>query len=210
MHTCFSPDSGMKPEKLVSRCVEMGIDCIAITDHNTIDGALAVQSTASIRVIVGEEIKSRGGEITGLFLQETIPSELSPLETVQRIKGQGGLVSIPHPFDHFRRSVINPKALQQILSYVDIIEAFNARNTFQRDNETALALALQHDILISSVSDSHTSLEVGRSYVETPDFDHRPLALMEALSRGRLVRRPITPLIHLVTTLTKIRKHLIG
>ena len=200
----------MKPEKLVSRCVEMGIDCIAITDHNTIDGALAVQSTASIRVIVGEEIKSRGGEITGLFLQETVPSELSPLETVQRIKGQGGLVSIPHPFDHFRRSVINRQALQQILPYVDIIEAFNARNTFQRDNEAALALALQHDILISSVSDSHTSLEVGRSYVETPDFDHRPLALMEALSRGRLVRRPITPLIHLVTTLTKIRKHLIG
>ena len=210
MHTCFSPDSVMKPEKLVSKCVEMGIDCIAITDHNTIAGALTVQSTTSIRVIVGEEIKSRDGEITGLFLQEAIPRGLSSLETVQRIRGQGGLVSIPHPFDHFRRSVINRQALEQILPYVDIIEAFNARNTFQRDNETALALALQHDILISSVSDSHTSLEVGHSYVETPDFDHRPLDLMEALSRGRLVRRPITPLIHVVTTLTKIRKHLIG
>ncbi|MFH1560667.1 MAG: PHP-associated domain-containing protein [Chloroflexota bacterium] len=208
MHTRFSPDSLMEPEDLVARCLETGLDCIAITDHNTIEGALVVQRLAPFRVIVGEEIKSRGGEIIGLFLQEAIPKGLSSLETVQRIKEQGGLVAIPHPFDHFRRSVIDPQALQEILPYVDIVEAFNARNTFQRDNRTALELALQHDILTSAGSDSHTLVEVGRTYVEIPDFDGTPLGLRKALAQGNLVCRPMIPLIHFLTTFTKVRKRL--
>jgi predicted metal-dependent phosphoesterase TrpH len=198
----------MEPEKLVSRCMETGLDCIAITDHNTIEGVLEVQRLASFRVIVGEEIKSQGGEIIGLFLQEAIPRGLPSLETVQRIKEQGGLVSVPHPFDHFRRSVIDRQALQEILPYVDIVEAFNARNTLQGDNRKALELALEHGILTSAVSDSHTPVEVGRTYVEVSDFDGTPAGLREVLARGNLVRRQITPLIHFLTTFTKVRKRM--
>ena len=208
MHTRFSPDSLMEPEELVSRCLRTGLNCVAITDHNTIDGALEVQRLAPFRVIIGEEIKSSGGEIIGLFLQEAIPRGLSSLETVQRIKEQGGLVSIPHPFDHFRRSVIERQALQEVLPYVDIVEAFNARNTLQRDNRKALELALEHDILTSAVSDSHTPVEVGRTYVEIPDFDDTASGLLQALAQGNLIRRQITPLIHFLTTFTKVRKRL--
>lgn len=208
MHTRFSPDSLMEPEELVSRCVATGLDWVAITDHNTIEGALEVQRLASFRVIVGEEIKSQGGEIIGLFLREAIPRGLPSLETVQRIKEQGGLVSVPHPFDHFRRSVIKRHALQEILPHVDIIEAFNARNTLQGDNRKALELALEHGILTSAVSDSHTPVEVGRTYVEIQDFDGTPAGLREALAQGNLVRRQITPLIHFLTTFTKARKRL--
>ena len=208
MHTRFSPDSLMELEELVSRCVATGLDCVAITDHNTIAGALEVQRLAPFRVIVGEEIKSQGGEIIGLFLQEAIPRGLPSLETVQRIKEQGGLVSVPHPFDHFRRSVIERQALHDILPYVDIIEAFNARNTLQGDNRKALELALEHGILTSAVSDSHTPVEVGRTYVEVSDFDGTPAGLREALAQGNLVRRQITPLIHFLTTFTKVRKRL--
>ena len=208
MHTRFSPDSLMELEELVSRCVATGLDCVAITDHNTIAGALEVQRLAPFRVIVGEEIKSQGGEIIGLFLQEVIPRGLPSLETVQRIKEQGGLVSVPHPFDHFRRSVIERQALHDILPYVDIIEAFNARNTLQGDNRKALELALEHGILTSAVSDSHTPVEVGRTYVEVSDFDGTPAGLREALAHGNLVRRQITPLIHFLTTFTKVRKRL--
>jgi predicted metal-dependent phosphoesterase TrpH len=198
----------MEPEELVSRCLATGLDWIAVTDHNTIAGALEVQRLAHFRVIVGEEIKSRGGEITGLFLQEAIPRGLPALETVQRIREQAGLVSIPHPFDHFRRSVIDREALQEVLPYVDIVEAFNARNTFQRDNRKALELALEHNILTSAVSDSHTPVEVGRTYVEIPDFDGTPSGLREALAEGKLVCRQITPLIHFLTTVTKGKKRL--
>ena len=208
IHTRFSPDSLMDPQKLVSRCLKTGLNCIAITDHNTIDGALEVQRLAPFQVIVGEEIKSAGGEIIGLFLQEAVPLGLPALETVQRIKDQGGLVSIPHPFDHFRRSVIDPQALQDVLPYVDIVEGFNSRNTFQRDNRTAQELAVKHGLLTSAVSDSHTLTELGRTYMEMPEFDGTPQGFRQSMAQANLVCRQITPLIHVLTTLTKGRKRL--
>ena len=208
MHTHFSPDSILEPQEMVDRCLEMGLDCIAVTDHNTIEGALEVRDLAPFPVIVGEEIKSLGGEIIGLFLCKEVPKARPPLETVKRIKDQGGLVAIPHPFDHFRRSVIKRSALEEILPYVDIVEAFNARNTLQRDNRKALELALQHDILTSAVSDSHTRVELGRTYVEIPDFDGTAQGLRLALAQGTLVRHQITPFIHFLTTFTKVQKRL--
>ena len=89
MHTHFSPDSEMSPEHLVRRCVEVGLDCIAVTDHNTIEGAKEVSRIAPFTVIIGEEVASSDGEITGLFLEEAVPRGLSPLETVKLIKGTG-------------------------------------------------------------------------------------------------------------------------
>ncbi|MEE9324142.1 MAG: PHP domain-containing protein, partial [Dehalococcoidia bacterium] len=127
MHTHYSSDCATPPERLVARCVEVGLSCIALTDHNTIKGALEVERMAPFKVIVAEEIKTPFGEITGLVLKEEVPPGLSPQETVARIKEQGGLVSIPHPFDRFRNSVLKYEALESILSQVDIIEVFNSR-----------------------------------------------------------------------------------
>ncbi len=126
------------------------------------------------------------------------------------IKEQGGLVHVPHPFDHFRRSVIERWALQEILPHVDIIEAFNARNTLQRDNRAAEALAREHGILTTSVTDSHTPVEVGRCYADVPAFDMTPAGLLEGLARGTQSRRQMLPLIHFATTVTKTRKRLSG
>ena len=208
MHTGFSPDSATDLGDFVTRCVKTGLDCIAVTDHNTIQGALKVQAMAPFRVIIGEEIKSAGGEIIGLFLKEVVPRGLPALETVKLIKEQGGLVSIPHPFDHFRRSVISQEALYEALPYVDVVEAFNARNTLQGDNRKAEKLARDHGILTSAVSDSHTLIEMGRTYIDMPDFDGTPEGFMQSLSEAALVRRQITPLIHFLTTFTKNRKKL--
>ena len=141
IHTSFSHDCAVSPEKLVAHCLKKGLNCIAITDHDTIQGALEVEKLAPFTVIVGEEIHTAGGEITGLFLSEEISTGLSPLETAQRIKDQGGLVSIPHPFDRFRRSAISSEALQEVLPFADIIEVFNARNTFDHANRLAQELA---------------------------------------------------------------------
>ena len=197
-------------ETLARRCVETGMDCIALTDHNTIQGALEFQRMAPFPVIIGEEIKTSRGEVIGLFLKEEIPRDLPPLETVRHIKEQGGLVSVPHPFDHFRRSVIEREALMEILPHVDIIEAFNARNTLPGDNRTAEKLANEHGILTTSVTDSHTPVEVGRCYVDVPAFDMTPAGLLEGLARGAQRRRQMLPLIHVATTMTKTRKRLSG
>ena len=189
VHTRFSPDCATPPEKLVARCQKLGIDCLAVTDHNTIQGALAVQKLAPFQVIIGEEVKSNAGEITGLFLTKEIPQGLSPMET--------------HPFDKLRRSVIVPNALKEVLPYADIVEVFNARNTFSSANDLAMALAREHGLLMTSVSDSHPLLELGRCYVEIPQFDGTPEGFMNALTNARLVTRKISPAIHIATTFTK-------
>lgn len=210
MHTSFSYDSDMAPEKLVSRCLETGLNCIAVTDHNTIEGALRVKQAAPFTVIIGEEVASSEGEVTGLFLQDEVPPGLAPVETARRIKDQGGLVSLPHPFDRFRRQVISDRALRDLVPYVDIVEVFNARNSLSADDRKARAFAQEHGLLLSGVSDAHTPYEVGRVCVEMPEFDGSPDDFKRALAEGRILGRRVSPLIHVLTTLTKARKRILG
>jgi len=210
IHTDFSTDSLLSPEDLVKRCLKVGLNCIAVTDHNTTEGAFVVQRLAPFMVIVGEEVKSDQGEITGLFLKESIPRDLSPMETVKRIKDQGGLVSIPHPFDRFRRSVISEEALEEIVPQADIIEVFNARNNLKSDDRKAYEFAEQHGLLTSGVSDAHTTFEVGRTFMEMPEFDGTPQDFMDSLAQARIQARRTSPLIHVLTTFTKIQKRLMG
>ena len=208
MHTHFSPDSLVSPERLVARCQKVGLSCIAVTDHNTTEGARVVKDIAPFLVIVGEEVRTSEGEVTGLFLTETIPEGLSIGETARRIKDQGGLISIPHPFDRFRGEVISRRGLDEVVQHADIVEVFNARNNLSADDRKALDFAREHGLLTSGVSDAHTTMELGRTYVEMPDFDGTPEGFKLALSKGKIVGRRTSPLIHVVTSLTKIRTRL--
>jgi hypothetical protein len=99
-------------EKIINRCLEVGINCVAIADHGTAEGALKMQGIAPFSVIVAEEILTPHGEIMGMFLKETIPSGLSIEETISRIRAQDGLVNIPHPFEVIRHSSLNGKAIE--------------------------------------------------------------------------------------------------
>jgi len=117
MHThCeFSPDSRTPVAVQALAIKAAGLDVVCATDHNTIDGALRLRELADgFRVIVGEEISSRDGEIIGLFLETPIPRDLSAEETIARIHDQGGLVSIPHPFSHNRIYRIRREALERV------------------------------------------------------------------------------------------------
>ena len=205
MHTRYSYDSLMDPQKLIDRCIEVGLNCIAVTDHNSLAGAWAVQKIAPFRVILGEEIKTSAGEIIGLFITEEIPSGLTPEETIRRIKDQGGIVSLPHPFDRMGRSPLDSNYIRDLLPYIDIIEGFNARTILQRDNNHARDFAAEKDLLVTSVSDAHTLGELGRSYTEIPDFDGTARGFIEALTEANLIKRPSSPLVHLFSTLNKFR-----
>ncbi len=210
MHSHFSPDSEVSPEAMAKRCADVGLDYVAVTDHNTIEGSLAVREIAPFKVIIGEEVASASGEITGLFLKETISAGLTALQTVERIKDQGGLVSIPHPCDRFRSHVIETDALHEILPYIDIVEGFNSRNNLARDDRKAQEFARTHGFITSGVTDAHTTMEIGRAYVEMPEFDGSPEDFLRALAEGQIVGRRMSPLVHVLTTLTKIKKRIIG
>ncbi|MEL6271115.1 MAG: PHP domain-containing protein, partial [Chloroflexota bacterium] len=102
-HTYWSTDCMVKFETIMRVCEERGIDRIAITDHNTADGALAFQKIAPELVIVGEEIFTTQGELLAFFVQETIPKGLTPEETIKRLRDQGAFISVSHPFDQYRK-----------------------------------------------------------------------------------------------------------
>ena len=198
----------MSLDQIVARCLEMGINCIAIADHNTITGALRLKEMAPFRVIVAEEILTPVGELMGLFLTEEIPKGLSPEETIARIRSQGGLVGIPHPFG--RTPLQNSKKLLsgEIVSQVDIIEVFNSRTPFPNSSTKARRLALEYAKAASAGSDAHTVGEVGRAYVEMPEFNG-PDDFINCLSQGRIFGHRSSPLVHIASTWAKIRKRII-
>ena len=213
IHTEASPDSSMSPKALVQACQRAGLAAIAVTDHHTIRGALAVRDAAPFMVIVGAEFRTADGEVIGLFLEKDVPRGLSAEETVARIREQGGLVQVPHPFDRFRRKHISEEALVRVLPQVDVIEAFNARTTLKRDTMRGVKFIQRHAadgrIVPTGVTDAHTPFEIGHAYVEMPPFDG-PAEFLEALRHGRIVGRRTTPLIHLSTRWTVLRKKLTG
>ncbi len=208
-HTRFSPDSATPPEKLVARCIRRGLDCIAVTDHNTVKGAMAVKEMSPFTVIVGEEIKTTGGDIIGLFLQEVVPPGLSPQAAAEHVKAQGGLVSIPHPFDRFRGSALRSEALEEVLPLADIVEGFNARNALGSADRRAMALANEHKLAICAVSDAHAAFEVGRTYVLMPEFDGTAQGFLACLRQGNMVTHRSSPLVHVITTCQKLKKRLL-
>lgn len=205
-HTHYSPDGITSPQRFVRACERKGITCVAVTDHNTIRGALAVKESAPFRVIVGAEIRSAEGEIIGLFLSGEVPPGLSAQETIERIRAQGGLVSLPHPTDRFRGGV-GAEGLARLAPLVDIVEVMNARTTVRRDNEEATRLAKEHGLVAVAVSDAHSPWEIGRVYVEAPDSEG-PQEFLEALRWGTLVGRPSSPLVHLISRYAWLRRKL--
>ncbi len=208
LHTNYSPDSLITPEALVERCLKLGINCLAVTDHNTIEGAQIMQTMAPFRVITAEEIKTNEGEIIGFFLHERIPPGLSPEETVQRIKAQNGLVGVPHPFDRLRREPLRQAALERVLQEIDIIEAFNARVTVRSDNARAAAFASEHGLACSAGSDAHSLGEVGRACVEMDAFE-TPAEFLEALRKGKIEGSCSSPLVHVISTWAKVRRRFV-
>lgn len=205
LHTYYSGDGVSSPQEVVRWCIQRGINCVAVTDHNSINGALEVREIAPFEVIIAEEIKTSQGEITGFFLNEEIPRGLSPQETVARIKAQGGLVSIPHPFDRLRRSVLHHRALEEILAQVDIIEGFNARTLLRADSARALRFAREYGFPAGAGSDAHIPQELGNAYVEMPEFEG-PQEFLASLRRGTIRGRLSSPTVHLWSTLAKLRK----
>ncbi len=207
IHTEYSMDCNTSLEKVIGRCLETGINCVAIADHNNIEGALKMQSLAPFPVIVAEEILTPDGEIIGLFLKEWIPSGLSVEQTISRIKAQDALVCIPHPFDRLRHSGLNSNIIEEIAGQINVIETFNARSLTRQSSIKAEMFAQKHGIPQSAGSDAHTVLEIGNACVEMPEFNGRD-DFLEALARGKICGHRTNPLIHFASAWTKLKSKL--
>ncbi|MFA5316966.1 MAG: PHP domain-containing protein [Dehalococcoidales bacterium] len=207
IHTEYSMDCQTPLDKVIARCLETSINCVAIADHGTAEGGLRMAAKAPFTVIVAEEILTTKGEIMGMFLKKTVPSGLSLSRSIELIRAQDGLVGVPHPFDTFPRSGLGLKSLEEIAAEIDVIEVFNARSPFPQPSNQALTFALNHRIAASAGSDAHTPGEIGRAYIEMPIFSGKN-DFLEALTGGKVNGHKSSPLVHFATVWTKIKNRL--
>ncbi len=194
----------MPLKRIINRCLELGINCVAIADHGTIEGALKMQRLAPFTVIVAEEILTPHGEIMGMFLKEDIANGLSVKQTIAQIKAQGGLVCIPHAFDIFRPSALGDKLVEGIAEQIDVMEVFNARSPLRRSSAKAQAFAEKYGIAQSAGSDAHTPSEIGNAYVEMPEFNDKN-DFIQALAKGKVFGQRTNPLTHFSSAWKKLK-----
>jgi predicted metal-dependent phosphoesterase TrpH len=140
-----------------------GLDGVAVTDHNTIDFALALQAQLGERIIVGEEITTEQGEIIGLYLSHPIAAGLPLDDAIHQIQAQGGLVYVPHPFETVRKG-ISAAVLKIVADNVDIIEVHNGRAVAQNRSVQAHAWAASHHVPGAASSDAHGRAGWGKTY----------------------------------------------
>src|SRR6266536_6625972 len=192
MHTSWSHDCAVDPADLIMYAEANGLGAIAVTDHNSLGGALETMELArehDLIVIPGEEVKTEGqGEVIGLFLREEIPRGMSFAETVAAIKEQGGLVYLPHPFDRMH-SIPDPATLQRHLADIDVFEVYNARLLFEGYNEEALRFARKYNLTMGAGSDAHVLQGVGTGVVRMRTF-RTPEEFLISLRTAQVLRRP--------------------
>lgn len=193
-HTHYSCDGSLSPLGLLERARDRGIHCLAVTDHETLEGAQACAALAAAdpdlpRVIPGVEIRTQVGEVIGLFIEREVAPHLPLAQTVEAIRAQGGLVYLPHPFDRLRRGAIRPEARESAASLADIVEVCNGRSLRAGHDRQALVMAGRLEKAPGAGSDAHYAGEVGRCYMEVPWLPTRS-DLIEVLGLGRCVSEP--------------------
>lgn len=172
------------------------LDYVAITDHNKIDFALELQKTLGNKVIVGEEINTKEGEVIGLFLTEKISRDMTVKETIRAIKKQNGIVYVPHPFETVRKGLPR-KVIESIIDDIDVMEVFNGRAFFQNKGPEAATLARINNIPGMASSDAHGAKGLGTAY----GVIHKPPTannLADQLSTAKLImkRPPLKTLLY--------------
>lgn len=205
IHSRYSKDSLNALEDIIETCRRKGLDVLCLTDHNAIEGALRLRDMSPVPVIVGEEITTLTGEVIAYYIEELVPPHLPAPETIQRVREQGGIVSVPHPVDKIRKEAMGRENLLAIVDLVDALEVFNSRCLLPAFNEEAQSLAQQHNLPGTAGSDAHSLVEIGTTYLEMPAFSSRD-EFLHSLTQAEIHGRRSLPLVHLSSWISKVIK----
>lgn len=162
-HSNFSTDGGLREKDYKMLFDKKILDFAAITDHNTIEFAKKIALKFGEKIIVGEEIRAREGEVIGLYLRKNVVSGLSLNETISQIKAQNGIVYIPHPFETLRHG-LDGNSLREIEEKIDIIEVFNSRARWRGKADKSESFAKKYNKARSSASDAHCIFGTGHAF----------------------------------------------
>ncbi len=182
VHTCYSCDATTTLRDVVVYSKKRGLNGIAITDHNTLDGALKLAQKKELIVIPGVEIDTLQGHIIALNTTTPIPPKLSPHETIQRIHEAGGIAVAPH-----LTAITKAGLRRQPISNFDAIEVINSMAfPFFFSSHLSRKLAIRYSLPQTAGSDSHLPQAIGRAYTII-DADPEVNDVIRAIKMGATI-----------------------
>jgi predicted metal-dependent phosphoesterase TrpH len=186
-HSSLSYDGSDPVELLLEQASAVGLDALAVTDHDEIDESLRAADIAAdygLVGITGMEVTSAAGHVLALGIDELIPAGLSFDETLDRIRDQGGIAVVPHPFQSSRHGVAPHISAEQLAS-ADAIEAYNSRLLTGIANRKAKKFAAARNLPMTAGSDAHISEMVGQAVTEVATDNRSAGAILDAVEAGR-------------------------
>ncbi|MDD1724633.1 MAG: PHP domain-containing protein [Methanospirillum sp.] len=183
IHTNFSKDGESSVQQIIAAASNAGLDAIAITDHDTMDGYRTAQAISSgILIIPGIEISTREGHLIALGIDSPPESGQPVLDTIQEVRDAGGVTILPHPFHRYRHGVA--LRCHEALYEADAIEIYNSRYVFAHANRHAMKLANKLGRPVVAGSDAHHARFVG--YGRTMiDAERDVGSILDAIKEGR-------------------------
>ncbi|WP_435143916.1 PHP domain-containing protein [Halobaculum sp. P14] len=186
-HSALSHDGRDPVDLLLEQAAAIGLDGLAVTDHDEIDASLEAAEKADDYGLVGipgMEVTSAAGHVLAFGVEEVVPPGLSFDDTLDRIREQGGIAVVPHPFQSSRHGVA-PHVTDEQLAGADAIEVYNSRLLTGRSNRQAEAFALDHGVPMTAGSDAHISEMVGQAVTEVGAEERSVDAVLDAIREGR-------------------------
>jgi predicted metal-dependent phosphoesterase TrpH len=186
-HSELSYDGRDPVELLLEQARAVGLDALAVTDHDEIDASLEAAARAQEYDLVGipgMEVSSAAGHVLALGVEELVPAGLSYDETLECIRERGGIAVVPHPFQKSRHGVA-PHITREQLTDADAIEVYNSRLFTGRSNRQAERFAETHDLPMTAGSDAHIAEMVGQAVTEVDAYHPSAEAILDAVREGR-------------------------
>ncbi|ESS04908.1 MAG: putative metal-dependent phosphoesterases (PHP family) [uncultured archaeon A07HR67] len=186
-HSALSHDGRDPVDLLLQQAAAVGLDALAVTDHDEIDASVEAADLAAeygLVGIVGMEVTSAAGHVLAFGIDELVPSGLPFDETLDRIREAGGIAVVPHPFQKTRHGVAAHVSRDQLAS-ADAIEVYNSRLFTGRANRQAEKFAIRQNLPMTAGSDAHISEMVGQAVTEVGADERSADAILSAIADGR-------------------------
>ena len=188
-HSAASHDGRDPVELLLEQAAAVGLDALAVTDHDEIAASLEAVERAPLYDLVGIpgiEISTAAGHVLGLGLTERIPPALTFEETIRRIREAGGLAVVPHPFQEMRHGVMAHISRDE-LATADAIEVYNSRLFTGRSNRQARRFARERNLPMTAGSDAHIAEMVGQAVTKVDPTEATADAILSEIRQGRTI-----------------------